>query len=96
MFLLSSLMKSMTGIGLSFGRRALIAARKNSAFVTPGTSAGYCIAKKSPFLARSSTVISRTFSPFKRISPSITRYFGLPMIVSDKVDLPVPFGPIMA
>ena len=68
-FLSNSFKKVITDIGSSFGRRALIAARKNSALVTPGTSAGYCIARNSPLRARSSTGISTMLSLFNRISP---------------------------
>ena len=49
-----------------------MAERINSAFVTPAISLGYCIAKNRPARARSSTSISRTFSPSNKISPSVT------------------------
>ena len=63
--------------------------------VTPGISTGYCIARKRPARARSSTVIASTSSPSRRISPSTTWYFGWPAIVYARVDLPEPFGPMI-
>ena len=45
---------------------------------TPGTSTGYCMAKKRPARARSSISMSSTFSPSRSTSPSVTSYFGWP------------------
>ena len=39
---------------------------------TPGISRGYWNARKMPLAARSSGSISSTFSPFQRMSPSVT------------------------
>src|SRR6218665_2753918 len=64
--------------------------------VTPGISTGYCIARKIPARARSSTDITSTLSPSSRISPLTTVYFGWPEIVYASVDLPEPLGPIIA
>jgi len=44
--------------------------------VTPGTACGYWNARKRPRWARSSAPIWTTFSPSKRISPSVTSYAG--------------------
>ena len=66
---------------LSFGASPLIAVLavlRKLETETPGTSTGYCIAKNRPARARSSTLISSTFSPSSRISPSVTSYFGCP------------------
>ena len=43
---------------------------------TPGTSTGYCIARKRPARARSSTVIARTSSPSSVTLPEVIVYFG--------------------
>ena len=43
---------------------------------TPGTSTGYCMARKRPARARSSTDISRTSSPSRVTVPPVTVYFG--------------------
>ena len=51
---------------------AFIAARRNSALVIPGISDGYCIARKSPIRARSSTSNSRIFTPSNKTSPLVT------------------------
>jgi hypothetical protein len=65
----------------SFGaspRVAVAAERRKFAIDTPGTSTGYCMARNSPARARSSTDISRTFSPSSSTSPPVTVYFGCP------------------
>ena len=64
--------------------------------VTPGISTGYCIARKRPARARSSTVIASTSSPSSVIEPPSTLYCGWPAIVYARVDLPEPFGPMTA
>ena len=39
---------------------------------TPGISIGYWKARNTPLAARSSGAMASTFSPFQRISPSVT------------------------
>ena len=83
----------------SFGaspRSAVAAVRKKLETETPGTSTGYCIAKKRPALARSSTVISSTSAPSSVTVPSVIVYLGWPAIEYASVDLPEPFGPMIA
>ena len=63
---------------------------------TPGTSTGYCIAKKRPARARSSTVISKTFAPSRVTSPPVIVYLGCPAIEYASVDFPEPLGPMIA
>ena len=43
-----------------------------------------------------STSISSTSLPSSVMLPFVTSYLGCPIIAADKVDLPVPFGPITA
>ena len=59
-------------------RVAVAAERRKFDIETPGTSTGYCIARNRPARARSSTAISRTFSPSRSTSPCVTVYFGWP------------------
>ena len=61
-------------------RRAVAAVRKKFDTETPGTSTGYCIAKKSPALARSSTLISSTSAPSNVTEPPVMVYLGWPAI----------------
>jgi hypothetical protein len=56
----------------------LAADRRKFDIDTPGTSTGYCMAKNRPARARSSTLMSRTFSPSSMMEPDVTRYFGCP------------------
>ncbi len=72
------------------------AVRRKFVTVTPGISTGYCIARKRPARARSSTDISRTSSPSSVIEPLVTVYLGCPAIVYARVDLPDPLGPMIA
>ena len=58
----------------------VLAVRRKFALVTPGTSTGYCIARKRPALARSSTDISVTSSPSSSREPLVTSYRGWPAI----------------
>ena len=60
---------------------AVLAVRRKLDTVTPGTSTGYCIARKRPARARSSTVIARTSSPSRVTVPPVTVYFGWPAMV---------------
>ena len=74
----SSLTKSR-----SFGaspRTAVTAVRRKFDTVTPGTSTGYCMARKSPARARESTGMVSTSSPSSVTVPLVTRYFGWPAI----------------
>ena len=83
----------------SFGaspRRAVAAVRRKFETETPGTSTGYCIARNRPAFARSSTDISRTSSPSRVTVPDVIVYFGCPAIEYARVDLPEPFGPMIA
>src|SRR4051794_8455723 len=70
--------------------------RRYLAVVTPGIATGYWKAMKRPARARSSGSASVISSPSKRISPSVTSRPGWPMIALASVDLPDPFGPIIA
>ena len=57
---------------------AVLAVRRKFDTETPGTSTGYCIARKRPARARSSTVIARTSSPSRVTLPPVMVYFGWP------------------
>ena len=57
---------------------AVLAVRRKFETVTPGTSTGYCMARKRPARARSSTLISSTSSPSRRTSPPVISYLGWP------------------
>src|SRR6478752_779976 len=83
----------------SFGaspRVAVAAVRRKLETETPGISTGYCIARKRPARARSSTVMASTSTPSRVTVPSVTVYFGWPAIEYARVDLPEPFGPMIA
>ena len=83
----------------SFGaspRTAVIAVRRKFDTDTPGTSTGYCMARNSPARARASTLMASTSSPSSVTDPLVTWYFGWPAIAYARVDLPEPFGPMMA
>src|SRR5436305_12301373 len=83
----------------SFGaspRTAVAAVRRKFDTETPGTSTGYCIARNSPARARSSTLIASTSAPSRVTVPCRTVYFGCPAIEYARVDLPDPFGPMIA
>src|SRR5438552_11520429 len=96
------------GIGMSFflispvpsalgaARRALIAVRRKFATETPGIADGYWNARKTPARARASTGSFRRFTPSRSTWPRSTLYLGCPMIASDSVLLPEPFGPMIA
>ena len=75
---------------------SVFAVRRKLVIDTPGTSTGYCMAKKTPALARSSGVILRMSSPSSSTCPESTTYLGWPASVYASVDLPDPFGPMMA
>ncbi len=77
-------------------RTAVAAVRRKLETETPGTSTGYCMARKTPARARSSTVMSSTFSPSSSTEPLVTVYFGWPASEYARVDLPEPFGPMIA
>src|SRR5215210_6103887 len=66
------------------------------AVVTPGNATGYWKAMNRPARARSSGSASVMSSPSKRTWPSVTSRPGWPMIALASVDLPDPFGPIIA
>src|SRR3954462_10639348 len=63
---------------------------------TPGTSTGYCMARNRPARARSSTVIARTSSPSRVTVPPVIVYLGWTAMEYARVDLPDPFGPMIA
>src|SRR6266550_763938 len=96
------------GIGMSFfltspapsalgaARRALIAVRRKFATETPGMAEGYWKARKMPARARASTGSFKRFTPSKRTWPRTILYLGWPMIASESVLLPEPFGPMIA
>src|SRR5437660_6041961 len=77
-------------------RWAFSAVRRKFIVATPGISTGYWNARNTPLAARSSGSISRRSSPLNRIPPPVTSYPGLPAMTWDSVDLPEPFGPMMA
>ena len=83
----------------SFGaspRTAVTAVRRKFDTDTPGTSTGYCIARKSPARARASTPIASTSWPSSVRLPEVMVYFGWPAMAYARVDLPDPFGPMIA
>src|SRR2546427_5000789 len=82
--------------GLGAARRALIAVGRKFATETPGMAEGYWNARKMPARARASTGIARRFWPSKRTWPRTILYLGWPMIASESVLLPEPFGPMIA
>src|SRR2546427_882912 len=96
------------GMGMSFfltspvpsalgaARRALIAVRRKFATETPGMAEGYWNARKMPARARASTGSFKRFTPSKRTWPRTILYLGWPMIASESVLLPEPFGPMIA
>src|SRR5712691_3717608 len=96
------------GIGMSFfltspvpsapgaARRALMAVRKKFATETPGIADGYWNARKTPARARASTGSFRRSTPSRRTFPRSTLYLGWPMIASESVLFPEPFGPMIA
>lgn len=55
---------------------AVLAVRRKLATDTPGTSTGYCMARKRPARARSSTDMDSTSSPSRVTSPPVISYFG--------------------
>ena len=57
-------------------RIAVAAVRKKLETDTPGTSTGYCIARKRPAFARSSTLISKTSWPSSVTVPLVMVYLG--------------------
>ena len=57
---------------------------------------GYWNARNMPCLARTSGSQSVTSSPWSRTDPEVTSYSGLPNSAFANVDLPDPFGPMMA
>src|SRR5688572_16180942 len=92
------LRKSFSEIGCSprASRWAFMTIRRYLAVVTPGIATGYWKAMNRPARARSSGSASVMSSPSKRIWPSVTSRPGWPMIALASVDLPEPFGPIIA
>ena len=63
---------------------------------TPAISWGYWKARNMPALARTSVGQSVMSSPWKKMRPPVTSYSGLARRVLASVDLPEPFGPMMA
>ena len=57
---------------------AVLAVRRKFVTETPGTSTGYCIARKRPACARSSGVMSVISSPSRKTCPSVMQYLGWP------------------
>jgi hypothetical protein len=51
--------------------RAVLAVRRKLLVDTPGTSTGYCMAKKSPALARSSTLSPVSSTPSRVAEPEV-------------------------
>src|SRR3954454_11231638 len=75
---------------------AVTAVRRKLETETPGTSTGYCMARKSPARARSSTLMARTSTPSRVTEPWVTVSFGCPAIEYARVDFPEPLGPMIA
>src|SRR5215213_2887892 len=93
-----SVLTSLTQVR-SFGASPLMAVaavRRKFDTETPGTSTGYCMARNRPARARSSTLIANTSSPSSVTLPEVIVYFGWPAIEYARVDLPEPFGPMIA
>src|ERR687897_1044653 len=63
---------------------------------TPGTSVGYCSARKSPACARCHGSSPRRSTPSRVALPPSTSYPGRPMSTWASVDLPDPLGPMTA
>ncbi len=82
--------------GLFPSRTASRERRRKFATLTPGIDIGYWNARKRRMRARRSGEYSRIFSPLNQISPSVTSYFGLPIMTFARVLLPEPLGPISA
>ena len=61
-------------------RMAVTDVRRKFETETPGTSTGYCIARKRPAFARSSTDIASTSAPSSVTEPPVIKYFGCPAI----------------
>src|SRR5665647_3195327 len=75
---------------------AVLAVRRKLDTLTPGTSTGYCMARNIPARARASTVIASTSAPSRVTEPEVIWYFGCPAREYARVDLPEPFGPMIA
>src|SRR6266851_950815 len=82
--------------GFGAASRALIAVRRKLATETPGIADGYWNARKTPARARASTGSFRRSTPSRRARPRSILYLGWPMIASESVLLPEPFGPMIA
>src|SRR5438270_188066 len=72
------------------------AVRRKLTTLTPAISVGYWKARNSPSCARWSGFSAAMSCPLNRIRPAVTTYVGLPMITFASVDLPLPFGPMIA
>src|SRR6195952_3047311 len=83
-------------IGGASPRTAGAAVRRKFEVDTPGISTGYCMARNKPARARASTVMASTSSPSRVTVPEVTWYFGWPASEYANVDLPEPFGPMIA
>src|SRR5438093_7989497 len=81
---------------LGDARRALIAVRRKFATETPGIAEGYWNARNTPARARASTGSFKRSTPSSSTRPRSTLYLGWPMIASESVLLPEPFGPMIA
>src|SRR5206468_6804824 len=81
---------------LGDARRALIAVRRKFATETPGIAEGYWNARNTPARARASTGSFKRSTPSSSTRPRSTLYLGCPMIASESVLLPEPFGPMIA
>src|SRR5262249_22237292 len=79
-----------------FLRCALSAVRRNVMVATPGISSGYWNARKMPRAARSSGSSASRSTPSNVTVPPVTSYWSLPASTWASVDLPEPFGPMMA
>ena len=64
--------------------------------LTPGISTGYWNERNMPRWARSSGERPSRSSPRKVMLPAVFSNLGLPAITAERVDLPEPFGPMMA
>src|SRR5437773_11457561 len=77
-------------------RMAFTAERRKYALVMPRIATGYWNAKNTPSRARSSGVMAKRSFPSYSADPAVTVYAGCPARTWASVDLPEPFGPMMA
>ena len=77
-------------------RFSLTMRRRKSEFETPGSSTGYWNARKTPARAAWTGSIASRSSPSSVTAPPVTSYAGWRASTFESVDLPEPFGPMIA